>query len=40
MRNVGAHPQEPTWSEQEALDYLAVLSTTARWAEETEIVAP
>lgn len=40
IRNVVAHSHEPGWSEQEALEYLAVLSTVARWTDETELVAP
>lgn len=39
IRNVVAHSVETGWSEQEALEYLSVLSTVARWAEETELVA-
>jgi uncharacterized protein (TIGR02391 family) len=38
IRNVAAHAVEPGWSEQEALEYLAVLSVVARWADETEAV--
>lgn len=38
IRNVVAHSVEPGWSEQEALEYLAVLSTVARWTSETESV--
>lgn len=40
IRNVVAHAVEPGWSEQEALEYLAVLSVVARWADETEVVHP
>jgi uncharacterized protein (TIGR02391 family) len=40
IRNVVAHALVPGWSDQEALEYLAVLSTVARWAEETELVSP
>jgi uncharacterized protein (TIGR02391 family) len=40
IRNVVTHSVEPGWSEQEALEYLAVLSTVARWVEETEVVTP
>lgn len=36
IRNVVVHSHEPQWSEQEALEYLAVLSTVARWTDETE----
>jgi hypothetical protein len=35
IRNVAAHTTED-WSEQVALELLAVLSTVARWAEDTE----
>lgn len=38
IRNVAAHSIETGWTEQEALEYLAVLSTVARWADETEVV--
>ena len=37
IRNVVVHSHEPQWSEQEALEYLAVLSTVARWTDETEV---
>ena len=37
IRNVVAHSDEPGWSQQEALEYLAVLSTVARWTDETEV---
>lgn len=37
IRNISAHEDEE-WTEQQALEYLAVLSVCARWAEETEIV--
>jgi hypothetical protein len=37
IRNVVAHSEMPGWSEQEALEYLAVLSTVARWTDETEL---
>jgi hypothetical protein len=37
IRNVVVHSNEPGWSEQEALEYLAVLSTVARWTDETEV---
>jgi uncharacterized protein (TIGR02391 family) len=40
IRNVAAHAVEPGWSDQEALEYLAVLSTVARWADETDVVLP
>jgi hypothetical protein len=35
IRNVAAHADTP-WAEHEAIEYLAVLSVIARWAEETE----
>lgn len=38
IRNVAAHTVETGWTEHEALEYLAVLSTVARWADETEVV--
>ena len=38
IRNVVVHSHEPQWSEQEALEYLAVLSTVARWTDETEVL--
>jgi len=37
IRNVVAHTVEPVWSDQEAMEYLAVLSTVARWADETSL---
>lgn len=40
IRNVVAHSVTAGWSQQEALEYLAVLSVVARWVEETEVVAP
>jgi len=40
IRNVVTHSLEPGWSEQEALEYLAVLSTVARWTDETVVVPP
>ena len=40
IRNVVAHSVTTGWSQQEALEYLAVLSVVARWVEETEVVAP
>jgi hypothetical protein len=39
IRNVAAHT-EAEWSEQVALEHLAVLSVVARWADETEVVGP
>lgn len=38
IRNVVAHSVEPGWSEQQALEYLAVRSTVARWTSETDPV--
>lgn len=40
IRNVVAHALEPGWSDEDALEYLAVLSTVARWADETILGAP
>jgi Protein of unknown function (Hypoth_ymh) len=37
IRNVAAHTDDE-WSQQVALEHLAVLSVVARWADETEIV--
>lgn len=37
IRNPAAH-DEAEWSEQEALEHLAVLSVVARWADDTEVV--
>ena len=37
IRNVAAHT-EGEWTEQVALEHLAVLSVVARWADETEVV--
>ena len=37
IRNVAAHT-DVEWPEQIALEHLAVLSTVARWADETEVV--
>jgi hypothetical protein len=37
IRNVAAHVHEE-WSEQVALEHLAVLSVVARWTDETEVV--
>ena len=36
IRNIAAH-DETTWAEQEALEYLAVLSVIARWIEECSV---
>jgi Protein of unknown function (Hypoth_ymh) len=38
IRNVAAHTVGE-WSEQVALEHLAVLSVVARWADETEVVS-
>lgn len=35
IRNVSAHEAEP-WDEQDALEYLAVLSVIARWVDQTD----
>ena len=40
LRNVAAHELNTGWSEREALEHLAVLSTVARWAAETDVVYP
>jgi uncharacterized protein (TIGR02391 family) len=40
IRNVVAHSVVAGWSQQEALEYLAVLSVVARWVEDTEVVGP
>lgn len=40
IRNVAVHSHQPGWSEQQALEYLAVFSTVARWTDETEVVNP
>ncbi|MEV5975781.1 TIGR02391 family protein [Streptomyces sp. NPDC052114] len=37
IRNVAAHEDEVTWSEQEALEHLATLSVLARWVEECTV---
>lgn len=37
IRNVATHTDDE-WSEQVALEHLAVLSVVARWADETEVV--
>ncbi|MEV6027780.1 TIGR02391 family protein [Streptomyces sp. NPDC052036] len=34
LRNVAAHEDEVTWTEQEALEHLATLSVLARWIEQ------
>ncbi|WP_161965236.1 TIGR02391 family protein [Ornithinimicrobium cerasi] len=40
IRNVVAHAVDPRWSEWEALEYPAILSTVARWADESARVHP
>jgi Protein of unknown function (Hypoth_ymh) len=37
IRNVAAH-DDAQWSEEEAMEYLAVLSVIARWAEQTQLI--
>jgi hypothetical protein len=37
IRNIAAHEDQVTWSEQEALEHLAVLSVIARWVEECTV---
>jgi hypothetical protein len=37
IRNVAAHDDEVSWSEQEALEYLATLSVLARWIVECTV---
>lgn len=39
IRNIAVHAQAE-WSEHEALEHLAVLSVTARWADDTQLVTP
>nr|WP_275901613.1 TIGR02391 family protein [Streptomyces sp. S1D4-20] len=34
MRNLAAHEDEVSWTQQEALEYLATFSVIARWIEE------
>ena len=38
IRNVAAHSVDAGWSQQQALESLAVLSVVARWADETDVV--
>jgi hypothetical protein len=40
IRNVVAQAVEPGWSDQKAMEYLAVLSTVARWADEASMEVP
>ncbi|MET9222220.1 TIGR02391 family protein [Streptomyces sp. NPDC003300] len=37
LRNLAAHEDEVAWTEQEALEHLAVLSVIARWIEECSV---
>ncbi len=37
IRNVAAHEDEVSWTEQEALEHLATLSVIARWIEECTV---
>ncbi|MET8134115.1 TIGR02391 family protein [Streptomyces sp. NPDC005251] len=37
LRNVAAHEDEVTWTEQEALEHLATLSVLARWIEQCAV---
>jgi hypothetical protein len=37
IRNDAAHEDTVDWSEQEALEHLAVLSVVARWVDECEV---
>ena len=37
IRNVATHTNDE-WTEQEALEHLAVLSVIARWTDETELI--
>lgn len=37
LRNVAAHEDEVTWTEQEALEHLATLSVLARWIEQCTV---
>jgi hypothetical protein len=39
IRNIATHTGDE-WTEQEALEHLAVLSVVARWADETQLVKP
>jgi hypothetical protein len=39
IRNIATHTGDE-WTEQEALEHLAVLSVVARWADETQFVKP
>ncbi|WP_406414271.1 TIGR02391 family protein [Streptomyces halstedii] len=37
IRNLAAHQETVTWTEQEALEYLASFSVVARWIEECSV---
>lgn len=37
IRNLAAHAETVAWTEQEALEYLAVFSVIARWIEECSV---
>ncbi|WP_322984417.1 TIGR02391 family protein [Streptomyces sp. S584] len=37
IRNLAAHEESVTWTEQEALEYLAAFSVVARWIEECSV---
>ncbi|MET9051776.1 TIGR02391 family protein [Streptomyces bacillaris] len=37
IRNLAAHQEKVTWTEQEALEYLASFSVVARWIEECSV---
>lgn len=39
IRNLAAHEETVTWTEQEALEYLATFSVVARWIEECAVEA-
>lgn len=39
IRNVAAHEDKVSWSEHEALEFLATLSVLARWVEECDVEA-
>ncbi|MGA5424603.1 TIGR02391 family protein [Streptomyces lavendulocolor] len=37
IRNLAAHEEKVTWTQQEALEYLSTFSVVARWIEECEV---
>ncbi|MFE7278592.1 TIGR02391 family protein [Streptomyces sp. NPDC057623] len=37
IRNLAAHEEQVTWTQQEALEYLATFSVVARWIEECSV---